>query len=59
VTHSDLLRDYLAQGMKVRGVLASIDPSLYYPRGKDVEIRVVDRQATIKVLKRLREQWDT
>ena len=56
---SGLLRRYLDDGAKLRGVLATVEESSLKPRRRDVEIRIVDRARVIKVLKKLRKRrWD-
>jgi hypothetical protein len=56
---SRLLREHVASGAGVRGVLATVEPGGYEPGGDkpgqaDITARVVDRGRVIRVLKRLR-----
>jgi len=53
---SRLLRAYLDKGATLHGVLASLEASDLEPRDPDVSVHVVDREAAIKVLKRLRRR---
>jgi len=51
---SRLLRDVLAKGASVRGVLATVEPGEFDPKDPRIQARVVDRRRVIKVLRRLR-----
>ena len=53
---SKLLRPFLDAGTKLRGVLASVEPSGFAPKTPDVTAVTVDKTKVIDVLKRLREQ---
>jgi len=55
---SDLLRAFLEEGARLRGVLATVEPCELKVRDKDVSIRIVDSRKVIKVLTRLRaRRW--
>jgi hypothetical protein len=51
---SPLLRACLGAGARLRGVLATATRCNYRPKGQDITVRIVDRESTISVLKRLR-----
>jgi len=51
---SKLLRGLLDKGAKLRGILATVEPSDWQPRDEDISTRVVDKKAAIAVLKQLR-----
>ena len=53
---SSLLRDHLAKGRTIRGILATVAESDYEPKNRDISARVVDRKRVIKVLKQLRDR---
>ena len=53
---SKLLRPYIEGGATRRGLLATIEESDFVPEGEDVEVRFVDRERVIQVLKRLRQE---
>ena len=53
---SDLLNAHLAQGAKLRGVLATVAPCEYESEGRDVSAYIVDRGRAIAALKALRDR---
>jgi len=53
---SKLLREMLAKGMGLRGILATVEPCTLKMKRKDMSVRIVDRDRTIDVLKRLRKR---
>jgi ERCC4-type nuclease len=53
---SPRLRPFLEKGAELRGILATVADCEFTPRAPDVTIRVVDRERTIQVLKRLRDR---
>ncbi len=53
---SRLLRKHLSDGAALRGVLATTEPGGFVPKDTAMSVRIVDRQAAIAVLKRLRRQ---
>ena len=53
---SGMLRAYLDDGAGLRGVLVTVEESDFNPRREDIEVRLVDRDRVIGVLKRLREE---
>jgi ERCC4-type nuclease len=54
---SPRLRQFLDKGAQLRGILATVADCAFTPRSPDVIARIVDREQTIQVLKRMREQW--
>jgi len=53
---SKLLRTLLAEGMKLRGVLATVDECEFDAKRPDISVQIVDKKKTIAVLKRLRRR---
>jgi ERCC4-type nuclease len=53
---SPLLRACLGAGARLRGVLSTVTECSYQPKSQDIIVRIVDRERTIEVLKRLREE---
>jgi ERCC4-type nuclease len=53
---SKLLNSFLDGGASLRGVLASVEPSSFRPKDKDISVCFVDLRRTIEVLKKLRDQ---
>ncbi len=53
---SPLLRSYLDRGYALHGLLATITPSDFVPEVEDVEVLIVDEDAVIDVLVRLRAE---
>jgi ERCC4-type nuclease len=53
-SESPLLRTCLEAGARLRGMLATVAECSYRPKSKDIAVRIVDRERTIEVLKRLR-----
>ena len=59
LAHADesaLLRDHLAKGRNIRGLLATVAESDYEPRAPAISTQVVDPKRVIKVLKQLRDR---
>lgn len=54
--HSPLLRAYLEGGAQVRGILATVEPGDYQPRAPGITVRIIDKNAVIRVLKDLRKR---
>ena len=52
---SAMLRSYLEDGDRLRGVLATVEPCEFDPRSDDMSVKIVDRKKTVKVLKQLRD----
>jgi hypothetical protein len=52
---SELIRGYLDDGASLRGVLATVVECDLPGTREDVEVRIVDKERTIEVLRRLRE----
>lgn len=52
---SKLLRTYLDDGAKLRGVLATVEECTFNPKRRDVSVKVVDRKEVIGVLKEIRK----
>jgi ERCC4-type nuclease len=52
---SPLLAEYVDKGATLRGLLATVEPCEFKPRGKDTSVQIVDRAKVIKVLKKLRK----
>jgi hypothetical protein len=50
---SPLLSEYLDKGATLRGLLATVEPCDFEPRGRDTTVQIVDRAKVIKVLKKL------
>jgi NAD-dependent DNA ligase len=53
---SPLLRARTRAGAQLRGMLATVTRNSYRAQGGNIAVRIVDRQRTIEVLKRLRRQ---
>lgn len=53
---SPLLQACIQAGARLRGVLAAVTECTYQPRSKDISVRIVDRERTIEVLRRLRAE---
>jgi ERCC4-type nuclease len=51
---SPLLSSCVQAGSRIQGVLATVTPSGFRPRHKDIQVRTVDRARTIETLSRLR-----
>lgn len=51
---SPILRPLLEKGTRIHGVLATVENCEFEPRAPDITVRVVDKERTIQVLKRLR-----
>jgi len=53
---SPLLHACLEASARLRGVLATVTDCGYRPKNRDITVRIVDRERTIAVLKRLRAE---
>lgn len=53
---SKLLGPFLAAGSRIRGVLASVEPSRFKPDDDDISVTVADKKRVLAVLKRLRDE---
>ena len=53
---SPLLAAYLADGVHVHGILATVQACTFTPRDRRITVRIADRKQVIDVLKRLRRQ---
>jgi len=53
---SKLLRGRLARGMRLRGILASVEASDYRSKDPDVSVSIVDKARAIQVLKKFRDR---
>lgn len=53
---SKLISTYLEKGLKLRGILATVEKCSLNIRRKDVSFRIVDKKQTIDVLKKMRKR---
>lgn len=53
---SRLLRTFLDKGMKIHGILATVEGREKKPRDPNITVRIVDKREVIEVLKRIRDR---
>ncbi len=53
---SKLLREHLDKGVRMHGILATVEPCEIKTGDPEISVRIVDRKRTIDVLKRLRKR---